>query len=74
MRRNKLGWGGRIRTFGTRYQKALPYRLATPQIKIVTNEKTIVIQAYFFELLILLFLVQFICVRPNGMNCDLEPG
>jgi hypothetical protein len=24
------GWGGRIRTYGTRYQKALPYRLATP--------------------------------------------
>ena len=27
----KVGWGGRIRTYGTRYQKALPYRLATPQ-------------------------------------------
>ena len=27
----KGGWGGRIRTYGTRYQKALPYRLATPQ-------------------------------------------
>tara|TARA_B100001093_G_scaffold183380_1_gene176021 strand:+ start:685 stop:870 length:186 start_codon:yes stop_codon:yes gene_type:complete len=26
-----IGWGGRIRTYGTRYQKALPYRLATPQ-------------------------------------------
>jgi hypothetical protein len=25
------GWGGRIRTYGTRYQKPLPYRLATPQ-------------------------------------------
>ena len=24
------GWGGRIRTYGTCYQKALPYRLATP--------------------------------------------
>ena len=24
------GWGGRIRTYGTRYQKALPYHLATP--------------------------------------------
>jgi hypothetical protein len=27
-----FGWGGRIRTYGTRYQKALPYRLATPQL------------------------------------------
>lgn len=25
------GWGGRIRTYGTRYQKPLPYLLATPQ-------------------------------------------
>ena len=25
------GWGGRIRTYGTRYQKPLPYHLATPQ-------------------------------------------
>lgn len=25
------GWGGRSRTYGTRYQKALPYHLATPQ-------------------------------------------
>ena len=29
----KSGWGGWIRTNGTRYQKALPYRLATPQSK-----------------------------------------
>ena len=29
----KSGWGGRIRTYGTRYQKALPYRLATPHSK-----------------------------------------
>ena len=28
----KGGWGGRIRTYGTRYQKALPYRLATPHL------------------------------------------
>ena len=27
------GWGGRIRTYGWRYQKPLPYRLATPQKK-----------------------------------------
>ena len=27
------GWGGRIRTYGTRYQKPLPYHLATPQHK-----------------------------------------
>ena len=26
-----FGWGGRIRTYGTRYQKPLPYHLATPQ-------------------------------------------
>ena len=26
-----VGWGGRIRTYGTRYQKPLPYHLATPQ-------------------------------------------
>ena len=25
------GWGGRIRTYAWRYQKPLPYRLATPQ-------------------------------------------
>jgi hypothetical protein len=28
--RKNAGWGGRIRTYGTCYQKALPYRLATP--------------------------------------------
>ncbi len=27
----RTGWGGRIRTCGTRYQKPLPYHLATPQ-------------------------------------------
>ena len=27
----KVGWGGRIRTYGTRYQKPMPYHLATPQ-------------------------------------------
>ncbi len=27
-----VGWGGRIRTYGTRYQKPLPYHLATPQL------------------------------------------
>ena len=27
----RLGWGGRIRTCGCRYQKPVPYRLATPQ-------------------------------------------
>ena len=26
-----FGWGGRIRTYGTRYQKPMPYHLATPQ-------------------------------------------
>ena len=26
-----IGWGGRIRTYGTRDQNPLPYRLATPQ-------------------------------------------
>ena len=26
------GWGGRIRTYDTRYQKPMPYRLATPQL------------------------------------------
>ena len=26
-----FGWGGRIRTYGTRLQKPLPYHLATPQ-------------------------------------------
>jgi hypothetical protein len=26
-----IGWGGRIRTFGTQDQNLLPYRLATPQ-------------------------------------------
>lgn len=29
--RRHSGWGGRIRTYGTRYQKPLPYHLATPQ-------------------------------------------
>ena len=28
---HSAGWGGRIRTYGTRYQKPLPYHLATPQ-------------------------------------------
>lgn len=27
-----FGWGGRIRTYGTRYQKPMPYHLATPQL------------------------------------------
>ena len=26
----KVGWGGRIRTYDTRYQKPMPYHLATP--------------------------------------------
>jgi hypothetical protein len=26
-----LGWGGRIRTCECRYQKPVPYHLATPQ-------------------------------------------
>ena len=26
----KDGWGGRIRTYDTRYQKPMPYHLATP--------------------------------------------
>lgn len=30
--RMRSGWGGRIRTCAWRYQKPLPYRLATPQI------------------------------------------
>ncbi|CRI33485.1 hypothetical protein BN1224_CV14_A_09930 [Chlamydia pneumoniae] len=32
-RRRKGLWGGRIRTSDARYQKPLPYRLATPQQK-----------------------------------------
>ena len=28
---DELGWGARIRTWEWRYQKPLPYRLATPQ-------------------------------------------
>ena len=27
----EVGWGGRIRTYDTRYQKPMPYHLATPQ-------------------------------------------
>jgi hypothetical protein len=27
----EVGWGGRIRTYDTQYQKLLPYHLATPQ-------------------------------------------
>jgi hypothetical protein len=27
----EIGWGGRIRTFASRSQSPLPYRLATPQ-------------------------------------------
>ena len=26
------GWGGRIRTYGTRDQNPMPYHLATPQL------------------------------------------
>ena len=29
--REKVGWGARIRTWEWRYQKPLPYHLATPQ-------------------------------------------
>ena len=29
----KTGWGGRIRTYEWRFQRPLPYRLATPQRK-----------------------------------------
>ena len=28
------GWGGRIRTYGTRDQNPMPYHLATPQLYI----------------------------------------
>ena len=30
----EIGWGGRIRTYDTRYQKPLPYHLATPQNRV----------------------------------------
>ncbi len=30
-RQQRFGWGARIRTWGWRYQKPLPYRLAKPQ-------------------------------------------
>lgn len=30
-RKARFGWGGRIRTYGTRDQNPLPYHLATPQ-------------------------------------------
>ena len=29
-----FGWGGRIRTYGTRDQNPMPYHLATPQLVI----------------------------------------
>ena len=31
MRNYSNGWGGRIRTYGTRDQNPMPYHLATPQ-------------------------------------------
>ena len=34
------GWGGRIRTCAWRYQKPLPYRLATPQQEIWISLQT----------------------------------
>ena len=35
MRNSKTnGWGGRIRTYGTRDQNPMPYHLATPQLNI----------------------------------------
>ena len=34
----KIGWGGRIRTYGTRYQKPTPYHLATPQLAAVFSQ------------------------------------
>ena len=30
MKLSKTGWGGRIRTYDTRYQKPMPYHLAAP--------------------------------------------
>ena len=42
------GWGGRIRTYGTRYQKPLPYRLATPQRAPVTRTMYGDVQVPFF--------------------------
>lgn len=41
----KDGWGGRIRTYGTRYQKPLPYHLATPQLLRLFREADPVLQA-----------------------------
>ena len=32
MRNCNYGWGGRIRTYGTRDQNPMPYHLATPQL------------------------------------------
>src|SRR3954464_5050521 len=29
-----LGWGGRIRTYECRFQRPVPYHLATPQLKV----------------------------------------
>ena len=36
----KNGWGGRIRTYDTRYQKPMPYHLATPQSQSWRNVAT----------------------------------
>src|SRR5262249_13320754 len=35
-RSSKSDWGGRIRTFEYRFQRPVPYHLATPQLEIAT--------------------------------------
>lgn len=44
------GWGGRIRTYDTCYQKALPYHLATPQLGALISLSPHPVQPLFTEM------------------------
>jgi hypothetical protein len=41
----KAGWDGRIRTYGTLYQKQLPYHLATSQQPALITQSRRMVQA-----------------------------
>ena len=47
------GWGGRIRTYESRIQSPLPYRLATPQSTPILGRSSAQVKSVFIEAILL---------------------
>ena len=56
-------WGGRIRTYAWRYQKPLPYRLATPQWTLESKKDNLLCYFYAREI-----------VKKNKKNEETYPS